>query len=433
MPTFDERLPALAAWLSSRRDAILESWRLATLADSRQETAGTLTRGQFEDHIPNILDALEKALRTRAGSEAHEKAEREIIREEAKHGLQRWQQGYKLEEVLREWGHLHLCLAGEFARYASENPGWPPEEQWAASRALIEVINEGVAESAAQHARLDRTEAAGRANDLEQAVHRLRELEARRRELIHQAVHDLRGNVQSVTNVAELLADADGAAEERAESATALKQAVEAVGSMLSDLLDLARLEAGLEDRTVAPFDAARLLNDLCRAARPRAGARGLFLVAEGPESLHVQGDSRKVHRLVQNLLFNALNYTQNGGVNVGWGSEGEKWWVLVKDTGPGLLGGPGAPLAMGMRDATASAREADVPAAAEAGRTPRVLDQHDAGSTKASPARQQPGEGIGLAIVKRLAELLDASIELISSSESGTTLRVIFPRRYPL
>ena len=44
----------------------------------------------------------------------------------------------------------------------------------------------------------------------------------------------------------------------------------------------------------------------------------------------------------------------------------------------------------------------------------------------------QQTGEGIGLSIVKRLCELLDASLELASSAETGTTFRIVFPRRYP-
>jgi signal transduction histidine kinase len=46
-------------------------------------------------------------------------------------------------------------------------------------------------------------------------------------------------------------------------------------------------------------------------------------------------------------------------------------------------------------------------------------------------PSHQQPGEGIGLSIVKRLCELLDASLEMASSAETGTTFRVVFPRTY--
>jgi signal transduction histidine kinase len=49
------------------------------------------------------------------------------------------------------------------------------------------------------------------------------------------------------------------------------------------------------------------------------------------------------------------------------------------------------------------------------------------------SHSPRQPGEGIGLSIVKRLCELLDASLEMASSAETGTTFRVVFPRHYQI
>jgi len=57
----------------------------------------------------------------------------------------------------------------------------------------------------------------------------------------------------------------------------------------------------------------------------------------------------------------------------------------------------------------------------------PPTLDSQSTRSSRRLPA----GEGIGLSIVKRLCELLDASIELQSAAGQGTTFRVIFPRRY--
>jgi two-component sensor histidine kinase len=104
----------------------------------------------------------------------------------------------------------------------------------------------------------------------------------------------------------------------------------------------------------------------------------------------------------------------------------------MVKDTGPGLHGGPGAPLAIKLREATISAREAEVRAAAREGWQTHMLDQTQAGSVTPVASHTQPGEGIGLSIVKRICELLDASLELASSSESGTTIRVLFPLSYP-
>lgn len=426
--------PSLAAfsdYLATRREKILEAWREASLSDPILTTGAALTRDQFRDHIPQVLDALELKLRSRPGGARSAAADEEIKQEEAKHGLQRWQQGFRLEELMREWGILHLCLERELEEYATTNRDWAPADHWAAGRELILLINEGVSESAERYASLERAEAAGRATDLAQAVNRLQALEGRRAGLIHQAVHDLRGNVQSVSSIAHLLGSKDVSEAERLEFTTLLQDSVETLGSMLVELMELARLEAGQERRVVTPFDAGQLVADYCKFSIALATDRQLYLKHAGPSHLPVEGDSGKVRRLLQNLVVNALKYTERGGITVSWGREEKHWWLKVQDTGPGLQSGPGAPLAKGMREATVTARESDERASVSAGRTSHVLDQSDAGSSTPMPSRQQPGEGIGLSIVKRLCDLLDASLELTSSGETGTTIRILFPLNY--
>ncbi|MDB6169934.1 MAG: histidine kinase, partial [Verrucomicrobia bacterium] len=177
------------------------------------------------------------------------------------------------------------------------------------------------------------------------------------------------------------------------------------------------------------PFDGAHLVEELCRMMEPVAIERGLYLTAEGPHPLPLEGDAGKIRRLLQNLVLNALNYTKVGGVTVSWGEDKANWWVMVKDTGPGLLAGPVAEMAVKLQDATIAAHETDAQAPRD--ESSHVLDQADAGSSLAPRGSQPSGEGIGLSIVKRLCELLDASLELKSSRDHGTTFRVVIPRRY--
>ncbi|MDB6094527.1 MAG: histidine kinase [Verrucomicrobia bacterium] len=422
-------LASLAEYLAERREQILQAWRAAARADPAQTTSDSLTRTQFNDHIPAVLNAFERKLRSRPGSPRATDADASMGREEVKHGLQRWQQGYTQLELMREWGQLHLCLFDEIERYAALPAGMTPAALAVAHRELAQLVNEGISESALQYARMERSEAAGMAGDLEKALATVKELERRRAALIHQAVHDLRGNIQSVASAADVLRMAEIAEADRVEFATLLQQGVETVASMLGDLLELSRLEAGHENRQIAPFDAAHLVKELQRAVEPMAVQRRLYLKADGPESLLVEGDAGKVRRLVQNLVLNALKYTQQGGVTLTWGEEKSAWWVMVKDTGPGLLGGPGTPLAIALKGATVVAHEADEKA--PKGDSSHVLDQSKLDSSKSSKVKQSAGEGIGLSIVKRLCELLDASVELTSSGESGTTFRVMFPRKY--
>lgn len=431
-PTQREQLDAICDHLSSRRDAILREWRKDAQADPAQKTARALTRGQFNDHIPEVLDAFEQKMRARPGGAADRTADRDKKREEVKHGLHRWQQGYRLQELMGEWGHLQLCLFEELDAFARAHPEFDRESFVEANRQLISLVNEAISESAAQYQRMQQAEAAGLVHSLRVALASVNELERRRSTQIHQAVHDIGSNVFGVRVAAKRLGDTNLDGDQRVEFATLLKQGVEGVTAMLGELMELARLEAGQERREISAFDATELVTGLCEIDRPIAHERGLFLELEGPPELIVAGDSAKVRRLMQNLLVNALKYTRDGGVRVSWGEEKENWWLMVKDTGPGLAGGPIAPMAVGLQEATASARESDEKTAAREGDTSNVLapSEEDGGG---SPNQSKHGEGIGLSIVKRLCELLDASLEMVSSSESGTTFRVVLPRSYEM
>jgi signal transduction histidine kinase len=421
----------VSAFLKSRRKLILLAWRSAAEADPEQTTVRALTRGQFNDHIPEVLDAFERKLCARPGGVEAASASLDKKAEEVKHGLHRWQQGYRLHELMREWGHLQLCLFEELETFAATHPEVSRETITGANRQMITLVNEAIAESAAQFERMQRAEASGQLGDLKEALVSVNEIERRRAALIHQAVHDLNSNVFSVSVAANLLGATDVAEAERVEFAALLKHGVKGVTVMLGDLMDLARLEAGQESREITVFDAAALAVEVCEGNQPFARGRNLFLETHGAARLSVEGDRGKVRRLLQNLLSNALKYTEWGGVIVSWGAEKESWWLMVKDTGPGLLAGPGAPMVVGLQEATASARESDEKVAAKTGQTSHVLKPSADGPEPMRPSHQQPGEGIGLSIVKRLCELLDASLEMASSAETGTTFRVVLPRQY--
>ena len=213
-----------------------------------------------------------------------------------------------------------------------------------------------------------------------------------------------------------------------------LQKNVSSLYSLLEDVMDLARLQAGHERREVKAFDAAMVLRELCERMQPIAAERGLFLKVDGPDTLPVEGDAVKTQRIAQNLLLNALKYTLRGGVTVSWGdsrqSDAHRWMLCVTDTGPGFHVGSGAPLAGALEEATEEVRQVE-----ETARTPpKEVDAptlSSAAALDAHPVHQERGEGIGLAIVKRLCELLDASIEMNSTLGEGTTLRVVFPRSY--
>lgn len=431
-PESRRSLAALADHLASRRPAILLAWRQAANADPEQTTVRSLTRGQFHDHIPEVLDAFEDKLRSIPGGADARAAQRDTKDEEVKHGLHRWQQGYRLTELIHEWGHLELCLLDELESFAGSQSEFAREGRAEANRLMITMVSEAVSESAAQYERMEQAEAAGRVDDLMGALTSMNEIEHRRSTLIHQAVHDINSNVFGVTVAAKLLRNPTMAEAERTEFVALLDRGVKSVSAMLVELMVLARLESGQERRKIAAFDAAAVLAEVAGLNQPVALERGLFLETDGPKTLPVDGDARCVQRLCQNLVFNALKYTERGGVTLSWGVERKTWWLIVKDTGPGILAGPSSPIAVGLVDATASARESDVKTAALEHDTPQVLTPPPDATVAPTPHPHPAGDGIGLSIVKRLCELLDASIEISSSAETGTTFRVVFPQHYP-
>jgi signal transduction histidine kinase len=220
----------------------------------------------------------------------------------------------------------------------------------------------------------------------------------------------------------------------RLEMSRTLTAAATSLNSLLSELLDHARLEAGRERRNIRQFDAARVIKEFCETARPVAAERNLFLKCEGPPTLEVQGDPVKMQRIMQNLVLNALKATQSGGVQVTWeaseSAQTNQWALCVQDTGPGF-GATDSPIRQELKDATAGVQETEAEGANGDGESLQSNPAQTLASKSPLTGRATVGEGIGLSIVKRLCELLDASIELQSEQGRGTTFRVIFPMRY--
>jgi len=410
----------LADHIRAQSPALIAVWRAAVVADPLLTTGDSLPRGQLEDHLPGWLAAYADILADVPRAEATSAAE---ARAAEAHGLQRWQQGYDLHEVTREWGWLHRCLVAAVEDFAAAHPELAGAVLAEARMKLAEQISEAVSSSAEKYFRLERIEATGSVTDLEQALADVRELERRRAELWQQAAHDLRGNLGVVSNVAQGLTFGDLPAEKRQDFLVLLRNNVRALQHLLDDVTALARLQAGQETRRVEPFDAAELLRGLADDLRPLADDRGLYLKAAGGASLAVQGDRVKVRRIAQNLLLNALKYTQSGGVTLSWAdtqaSDDGRWFFVVEDTGPGFHAGPGAPIVDALSSATSGASGGE-------GSTAAGLDDDE------RPVHQPRGEGLGLAIVKRLCDLLNATVELESGEDQGTRVRILVPRSYP-
>jgi signal transduction histidine kinase len=428
-----QEIAGLADYLRDRQEALLLAWRSAIKKDPALTSGDSLPRSELYDHIPALLKTFEWELR-RAASAGEAQTDEEATQDAAAaHGLQRWKQGYDCREVTREWGKLNQCVILELDRYAKANPEVSPDAMTRARQVWTSLCSTGIETSVHEYFVLQEQEAAGHVKDLEDALEQIREVERERADLWQQAAHDLRGNLGVVANVTVGLTRHGKQDSSREDFVRILMRNVTSLHHLLDDVTSLARLQAGRESRQIEPLDVTSILEPLCEGIRPFAAQRGLYLKCEGPAGLAVDGDAVKIRRIAQNLLLNAAKYTQAGGITVTWGDSGpedpKRWALSIKDTGPGFPSDSAQPLAA-VLDKTSeppSSSTATIPAQPALA---TALGNPSVGGT-AARSRVESGEGIGLSIVKRLCEMLDATIEMQSVPSTGTTFRILFPRRY--
>jgi signal transduction histidine kinase len=416
-------LPALAKHLASARDAILRDWRSRVEAETESSALTRLSRAEFCDDIPQFLDRLCAVLRgsTTAGTDRFARY----------HGAQRWQHGSSLQAVTGEWGLLHEVLMDHIAGAPLQGVELDPPSLHAAYRILAEQIRHGIASSIVEFDKRQCVEAEARMQDLEAACVQHDEKDKQRGRSLHEASHDLRGSLQLVQMLCDLLKTRQTDSQTHG-IVVRLCNAAENVNQLMRDLLDLARLEAGREERHIDAFDAAAVLRELCDTMRPMAEAEGLTLATRGDAQLPVRGDALKVRRIAQNLVLNALKYTQAGSVEVGWQQESAlRWLFYVRDSGPGLHCSTAAELARSLEDA-ATPGGAEMDAAPHLRALPPLVVQEDAEPAGESAVVERHGEGIGLSIVRQLCELLDAVVEVESAPARGTMFRILIPNDYP-
>ncbi len=175
--------------------------------------------------------------------------------------------------------------------------------------------------------------------------------------------------------------------------------------SLINDVLDLSKIEAGKMEIYPESFDVAAMLDDVVNTARPLAATRGNALSADARGELGMMhSDLTKVRQMLLNLLSNACKFTEKGSVRLvarrvcGSGPGLDSMIFEVADTGIGM--------------------------------TPEQLTRiFDAFSqAEASTARRFGGTGLGLAITKRFCTMLDGDLGVESRPGAGTTFSLRLP-----
>ncbi len=215
--------------------------------------------------------------------------------------------------------------------------------------------------------------------------------------------HEIRTPMNAIVSAANLLRHSRLNKAQR-EQVEVLTDANEVLLSLLNDVLDLSKIEAGKMTLEVAGLELDRTLQGLHRLWRPRAADKGLDLRLEIDPAVPaaVMLDALRLKQILFNLISNAVKFTHAGSVTIRLGTDkvaGEDMLAFeVIDTGVGIP-----------------------PEVAQ--RLFGAFEQGDAGTT-----RKHGGSGLGLAISRRLASLMGGAIELRSTPGQGSTFRLLLP-----
>jgi CheY-like chemotaxis protein/anti-sigma regulatory factor (Ser/Thr protein kinase) len=215
--------------------------------------------------------------------------------------------------------------------------------------------------------------------------------------LLAAASHDLRQPVQALTLLNQAALRHAGPNARLAEILRQQQRSLDTISQLLASVLDVSKLDSGALKPAVVDCGIGDVLDRLRSDFEPLADEKGLRLVIE-PTAEAGRTDPELLRRLLGNLLSNAIRYTGNGRVQVTSEAKGHEVAITVRDTGIGIP-------------------------TLELDRIFEEFYQVDRGS-------QRPeGLGLGLSIVKRLAQLLGHGLGVESVVGQGTAFTVTLPR----
>jgi len=225
-------------------------------------------------------------------------------------------------------------------------------------------------------------------------------LERVRQDFVANVSHELRTPIAAILGYAETLrsgalADADHAP----QMVEIIHRQSERLGDLVSDLLELSRLDAGERPLSSAAVSLGEVARQASEAMEPRAAGKHLSLQLHVPPDLTARADPKALEQVLLNLLDNAIKYTPEGGrVELVGERVGDRAQLSVKDTGLGI----------------------------EAKHLPRLFERFyrvDRGRS-----REQGGTGLGLSIVRHLVHGMEGEVRVASQLGVGSTFTVVLP-----
>ena len=267
----------------------------------------------------------------------------------------------------------------------------------------LTVLNEELL-SANEELRAQAQKLATQTSRLEEQRVQVEEANRLKSEFLSNMSHELRTPLNSVLALVQLLLERGTGKDtaKEAEYLTVIERNGRNLLSLINDILDLSKIEAGRMDIVPALFHPSDVARRAIETVRPAAEAKGLSLNLEIGEVPPMVSDSGRIRQILLNLLSNAVKFTHSGGVDLSVWEEAGTVCFGVRDTGVGIDSE--------FRD-----------------RLFEPFRQADGSTT-----RRHEGTGLGLSIALRLARLLGGEIDLETRVGAGSTFTLRLPRECP-
>jgi PAS domain S-box-containing protein len=179
-----------------------------------------------------------------------------------------------------------------------------------------------------------------RTAELSAANDRLQELDRLKSQFLASMSHELRTPLNSIIGFTSLLRQglSGPVNAEQKKQLDIVQTSSKHLLTLINDLLDVSRIEAGRADLEFDTFDFAAVLAEALRILKPMADRKGLETVAELPaETIPMTGDRKRTLQVLLNLVNNAIKFTEEGRVRIQASTEADRLRVVVSDTGIGI------------------------------------------------------------------------------------------------
>jgi len=239
------------------------------------------------------------------------------------------------------------------------------------------------------------------AEALQSQIRQLVELSRVQRRFVSDVSHELRTPLTTVRMAGDVLHDARGSFDPMtARSAELLQKELDRFEHLLADLLEISRFDAGAAVLDLEDANLADVVHRVVSATAPMALQRGVTVTVRDQGVFMAEADERRVERIVRNLVVNAIDHADSGGVSIRLSTDGKATALTVRDHGVGL----------------------------QPGQSAMVFNRF----WRADPARARTtgGTGLGLAIALEDARLHGGWLQAWGTPGGGAQFRLTLPRR---